>query len=214
MSSSVLCPAGSLCTKQFSSQEQSLQRLCVGQQCQCMTGNCCLLIGWAQLSLSRSVSVVVYVMLLMCCCVAACAAYRGKIDATLTADKRTDETCKPHIKYGENVIYCWIYLDQNCCREKPTEVMMKTPAGSDNLVLCLIQQIQYVRQTVLDVTSCTQHFCSNPMSSVWSQQLRYTWQTVSHLCFVFMSVLFWSEAVGGVRSHKRTTYNVALNASC
>ncbi|KAM8760671.1 complement C5 [Acanthopagrus schlegelii] len=62
---------GSLCTKQFSSQEQSLQRLCVGQQCQCMT--------------------------------AACAAYRGKIDVTLTADRRTDETCKPHIKYAYKV---------------------------------------------------------------------------------------------------------------
>ncbi|XP_044053377.1 complement C5 [Siniperca chuatsi] len=61
----------SYCTKQFSYQEQKLQRLCVGEQCQCMT--------------------------------AACAAYRGNIDLTLTAAKRTDETCKPHIKYAYKV---------------------------------------------------------------------------------------------------------------
>ncbi|XP_076588073.1 complement C5 [Chaetodon auriga] len=62
---------GSMCTKQFSYQEQTLQRLCVGEQCQCMT--------------------------------AACAAYRGTVDATLTAAKRTDETCQPHIKYAYKV---------------------------------------------------------------------------------------------------------------
>ncbi|XP_068167986.1 complement C5 [Antennarius striatus] len=33
------------------------------------------------------------------CMTAACAAYRGHIDMTLTASKRTDEACKPHIKY-------------------------------------------------------------------------------------------------------------------
>ncbi|XP_042276163.1 complement C5 isoform X3 [Thunnus maccoyii] len=62
---------GSMCTKQFSYQEQRLQRLCVGDQCQCMT--------------------------------AACAAYRGKHDLTLTIDKRTKETCKPNIKYAYRV---------------------------------------------------------------------------------------------------------------
>ncbi|XP_017281314.1 complement C5 [Kryptolebias marmoratus] len=62
---------GSLCVKQFSDQEQKLQRLCVGEQCQCMT--------------------------------AACASYRGTIDSTLTADKRTEETCKPNIKYAYKV---------------------------------------------------------------------------------------------------------------
>ncbi|XP_070689559.1 complement C5 [Pempheris klunzingeri] len=62
---------GSMCTKQFSSEEQKLQRLCVGDQCQCMT--------------------------------AACAAYRGNIDLTLTAAKRTHETCQPHIKYAYRV---------------------------------------------------------------------------------------------------------------
>ncbi|XP_070760148.1 complement C5 [Enoplosus armatus] len=62
---------GSMCTKQFSSQEQTLQRLCVGEQCQCMT--------------------------------AACAAYRGNVDVTLTADRRIKETCRPHIKYAFKV---------------------------------------------------------------------------------------------------------------
>ncbi|PWA14828.1 hypothetical protein CCH79_00020214 [Gambusia affinis] len=62
---------GSLCTKQFSAQQQRLQRLCVGEQCQCMA--------------------------------AACATYRGNVDATLTAAKRTEETCQPHIKYAFKV---------------------------------------------------------------------------------------------------------------
>ncbi|XP_068617056.1 complement C5 [Brachionichthys hirsutus] len=61
---------GSMCTKQFSYQEQVLQRLCVAEQCQCMT--------------------------------AACATYRGN-DTTLTASTRTDEACKPHIKYAYQV---------------------------------------------------------------------------------------------------------------
>lgn len=29
---------GSLCTREFSTQEQKLQRLCVAEQCQCMAG--------------------------------------------------------------------------------------------------------------------------------------------------------------------------------
>ncbi|XP_078027275.1 complement C5 [Epinephelus lanceolatus] len=62
---------GSECTKHFSYEPQKLQRLCVDEQCQCMT--------------------------------AACAAYRGSNDLTLTAAKRTDETCKPHIKYAYKV---------------------------------------------------------------------------------------------------------------
>ncbi|XP_061585623.1 complement C5 [Cololabis saira] len=62
---------GSLCLQQFSYQEQKLQRLCVGEQCQCMT--------------------------------AACAAYRGNSDLSLTADKRTEETCRPHIRYAYRV---------------------------------------------------------------------------------------------------------------
>ncbi|XP_026177274.1 complement C5 [Mastacembelus armatus] len=62
---------GSTCTKLFSNQEQKLQRLCVEEQCQCMT--------------------------------AACAAYRGNVDLTLTAAKRTEETCTPHIKYAYKV---------------------------------------------------------------------------------------------------------------
>lgn len=40
--------------------------------------------------------------LFACWCVAACATYRGDTDATLTADKRTNETCQPHIRYGEH----------------------------------------------------------------------------------------------------------------
>ncbi|XP_042338951.1 complement C5-like [Plectropomus leopardus] len=60
---------GSECSRYFSYEQQKLQRLCVDEQCQCMT--------------------------------AACAAYRGTIDLTLTAAKRTEETCKPHITYGE-----------------------------------------------------------------------------------------------------------------
>uniref|UniRef100_UPI0037E7A380 complement C5 n=1 Tax=Semicossyphus pulcher TaxID=241346 RepID=UPI0037E7A380 len=62
---------GSMCIKPFSYQEQKLQRLCVAEQCQCMT--------------------------------AACAAYRAKIDETLTVAKRLDETCQPHIKYAYRV---------------------------------------------------------------------------------------------------------------
>ena len=204
---SILCPAGSLCTKQFSSQEQSLQRLCVGQQCQCMTGQCCLLIGWAQLSLSCNISVVVCFMLLMCCCcAAACAAYRGKIDVTLTADRRTDETCKPHIKYGENEIYCWIYLDQNRCREKPTEVMMLSHQHEDTCRLrqpgSVFDAAHQVHQTVFNVTSCTSkhlfrpdEFCSRTAAMLHLTNCYTLW-------FKFMSV---SEAVGGARSHKRTT---------
>ncbi|XP_069579966.1 complement C5 isoform X1 [Brachyistius frenatus] len=62
---------GSLCTKQFSYQQQKLQRLCVAEQCQCMT--------------------------------AACAAYRGNINTTLTAAERTEETCRPHVRYAYKV---------------------------------------------------------------------------------------------------------------
>ncbi|XP_054630577.1 complement C5 isoform X2 [Dunckerocampus dactyliophorus] len=62
---------GSLCSKHFSYQEQKLQRLCVAEQCQCMT--------------------------------AACAAYRGTFDLTLTAAKRQQETCRGHIKYAYKV---------------------------------------------------------------------------------------------------------------
>lgn len=35
------------------------------------------------------------------CHAAACAAYRGNVDLTLTPVKRTEELCQPHIKYGE-----------------------------------------------------------------------------------------------------------------
>ncbi|RVE68783.1 hypothetical protein OJAV_G00094840 [Oryzias javanicus] len=59
---------GSLCTKEFSPQHQMLQRLCVGEQCQCMT--------------------------------AACGAYRGNVDLSLTSARRTEELCQPHVKYG------------------------------------------------------------------------------------------------------------------
>ncbi|XP_031158002.1 complement C5 isoform X3 [Sander lucioperca] len=62
---------GSECTTRFSYQQQKLQRLCVDEQCQCMT--------------------------------AACAAYRGNIDVTLTTEKRIKETCEPHIKYAYKV---------------------------------------------------------------------------------------------------------------
>ncbi|XP_008299098.1 complement C5 [Stegastes partitus] len=62
---------GSLCSKQFSYQQQRLQRLCVAEQCQCMT--------------------------------AACAAYRGNLDVTLTAETRTEETCRAQIKYAYRV---------------------------------------------------------------------------------------------------------------
>ncbi|KAF0022521.1 hypothetical protein F2P81_025147 [Scophthalmus maximus] len=58
---------GSVCTRTFSSQEQKLQRLCVGEECQCMT--------------------------------AACSAYRGTVDPTLTVAKRLEETCRPHVRY-------------------------------------------------------------------------------------------------------------------
>ncbi|KAM9360733.1 complement C5 [Symphorus nematophorus] len=37
------------------------------------------------------------------CMTAACASYRGDIDVTLTAAKRTSETCQPHIKYAYRV---------------------------------------------------------------------------------------------------------------
>ncbi|KAG7490391.1 complement C5 [Solea senegalensis] len=59
---------GSICTKHFSFEEQKLQRLCVGEECQCMR--------------------------------AACAAYRGEVDPTLTVTKRIEETCRPHIRYA------------------------------------------------------------------------------------------------------------------
>lgn len=62
---------GSMCTKRFSYQDQKLQRLCVGNECQCMA--------------------------------AACAAYRGNIDASLTIQRRTVETCQPQIKYAYKV---------------------------------------------------------------------------------------------------------------
>ncbi|KAK1892579.1 Complement C5, partial [Dissostichus eleginoides] len=62
---------GSECTRQFSYQQQKLQRLCVDEKCQCMT--------------------------------AACAAYRGNMDPTLTVNKRTAETCRPHITYAYRV---------------------------------------------------------------------------------------------------------------
>lgn len=39
------------------------------------------------------------------CCLAACAAYRGDIDLTLTRAKRKDETCQLHIKYGEKLLW-------------------------------------------------------------------------------------------------------------
>ncbi|XP_031694616.1 complement C5-like [Anarrhichthys ocellatus] len=63
---------GSECTKRFSYEQQKLQRLCVDEQCQCMT--------------------------------AACAAFRGNVDVTLTAAKRTNETCRQHIKYAYKVM--------------------------------------------------------------------------------------------------------------
>uniref|UniRef100_A0A8D3CGD7 Anaphylatoxin-like domain-containing protein n=1 Tax=Scophthalmus maximus TaxID=52904 RepID=A0A8D3CGD7_SCOMX len=62
---------GSVCTRTFSSQEQKLQRLCVGEECQCMT--------------------------------AACSAYRGTVDPTLTVAKRLEETCRPHVRYAFRV---------------------------------------------------------------------------------------------------------------
>ncbi|XP_028270713.1 complement C5 [Parambassis ranga] len=37
------------------------------------------------------------------CMTAACAMYREGVDPTLTADKRTEETCRPHIKYAYRV---------------------------------------------------------------------------------------------------------------
>ncbi|KAE8292575.1 hypothetical protein D5F01_LYC09946 [Larimichthys crocea] len=37
------------------------------------------------------------------CMTAACATYRGNIDGSLTAAKRTDETCQSHIKYAYKV---------------------------------------------------------------------------------------------------------------
>lgn len=129
---------GSMCSKRFSYQEQKLQRLCVAEQCQCMTGNTSLVIGWdwtylltyvgedcsSFLELRSSVLrnafrqkpvygspersnrlqtlTVELQHVCCCCCLAACAAYRGNIDVTQTAAKRTEETCRPHIKYGEN----------------------------------------------------------------------------------------------------------------
>ncbi|XP_034078552.1 complement C5-like [Gymnodraco acuticeps] len=62
---------GSECTRQFSYQQQKLQRLCVDEECQCMT--------------------------------AACAAYRGSTDPAMTVNKRTAETCRPHITYAYRV---------------------------------------------------------------------------------------------------------------
>ncbi|XP_075323118.1 complement C5 [Odontesthes bonariensis] len=62
---------GSLCLKPFSDEQQKLQRLCVGEHCQCMT--------------------------------AACAAFRGRIDTTLTADDRKAEICRPQIKFAFKV---------------------------------------------------------------------------------------------------------------
>ncbi|XP_055367268.1 complement C5 isoform X2 [Betta splendens] len=59
---------GSMCTKVFTFQVEKLERLCKGEQCQCMT--------------------------------ATCAASRGNFDLTLTAAKRTEETCRPHVKYA------------------------------------------------------------------------------------------------------------------
>lgn len=38
------------------------------------------------------------------CCLAACAAYRGDIDLTLTPAIRKAETCQSHIKYGEKLL--------------------------------------------------------------------------------------------------------------
>ncbi|CAF94607.1 unnamed protein product [Tetraodon nigroviridis] len=63
---------GTMCTKEFSYQEQKLQRLCVAEQCQCMA--------------------------------AACATYRGGVDVTLTAARRTSETCRPQIRYAYKVM--------------------------------------------------------------------------------------------------------------
>ncbi|KAM6930938.1 complement C5 [Xenentodon cancila] len=63
---------GSLCLQQFFYQEQKLQRLCVGEQCQCMT--------------------------------AACAVYRRHVNVSLTAATRTEETCRPHIRYAYKVM--------------------------------------------------------------------------------------------------------------
>ncbi|XP_072243255.1 complement C5 [Leuresthes tenuis] len=62
---------GSLCLKPFSDQQQKLQRLCVGEHCQCMT--------------------------------AACAAFRGRLDTTLTAEARKAEICRPQIKFAFKV---------------------------------------------------------------------------------------------------------------
>ncbi|KAK2838185.1 hypothetical protein Q5P01_015397 [Channa striata] len=63
---------GSICTRPFSYEDQKLLRLCVGEECQCMT--------------------------------AACAAYRGTVDRALTAARRIEETCQPHIKYAYKVM--------------------------------------------------------------------------------------------------------------
>ncbi|KAL6115010.1 c5 [Pungitius sinensis] len=37
------------------------------------------------------------------CMAAACASFRGNVDVSLTADRRTDETCRPHIAYAFKV---------------------------------------------------------------------------------------------------------------
>ncbi|XP_056142299.1 complement C5 [Lampris incognitus] len=58
---------GSMCTKQYSYQEQKLQRLCVAEHCQCMT--------------------------------VACATYRHNTGMSVTSDTRTQEACRPNIKY-------------------------------------------------------------------------------------------------------------------
>lgn len=96
-----------MCTKQFSSQEQKLQRLCVGENCQCMTGRCDSQWCWLVFLLDVVCCVSNMLHVSLCvnyCYVAACAAYRGNVDLTLTAVKRTEETCQPHIKYGEKEV--------------------------------------------------------------------------------------------------------------
>ncbi|XP_061749602.1 complement C5 isoform X2 [Nerophis ophidion] len=45
---------GSLCSKHFSYQEQKLQRLCVADQCQCMTATCAAFRGTSDLSLTAA----------------------------------------------------------------------------------------------------------------------------------------------------------------
>ncbi|KAK1893065.1 Complement C5 [Dissostichus eleginoides] len=64
---------GSECTRQFSYQQQKLQRLCVDEKCQCMT--------------------------------AACAAYRGNMDPTLTVNKPYRVTVKSSAAEGDFMSY-------------------------------------------------------------------------------------------------------------